>query len=305
MWWFSTRVYRASLPLDDMYNLDVCTETVRENSIPLSLEYDILITITNSDPENLRIHLNTQEIIDNLEPFVKALEPIANITMKSHWLSMVTLGVPPKRILDHYRIFENQVPHVITPLEKKIWSHTAPRPTINLVVHVTHCQVPIYLYNVHNSKVESHAFLSPSWGGIQILNAGEEACKKGIYKPNLREITALFKAQLKRLMGLKGNTVSDLNELKKAKAIEMIESSRKTLKSLAELLLEISSIVIKDNVAVNIKAALEYADEADELLKKDNVEEALKLARTAFYNAESAFSDPSLLALLYFPDDQK
>jgi phosphatidylinositol glycan class S len=63
--------------------------------------------------------------------------------------------------------------------------------------------------------------------------------------------------------------------------------------------------VISDDVALKIKIAVENADLAEDLLKKGDVEGAIKNAKVAFGNAEAAFSDPSLLALLYFPDDQK
>lgn len=85
----------------------------------------------------------------------------------------------------------------------------------------------------------------------------------------------------------------------------MIESTRRTLKSLSQLLQEISSIVISDDVAEKIEAAVASADLSETLLNRDEIVPALLAAKTAFRNAEAAFGDPSLLALLYFPDDQK
>lgn len=97
----------------------------------------------------------------------------------------------------------------------------------------------------------------------------------------------------------------NIEDYHRKKILEMIDSTRRTLKSLLQLLLEISSIVIGDNVANKINMAVLSADRADELLNKGNVTSAILEAKQAFANAEAAFGDPSLLALLYFPDDQK
>lgn len=44
---------------------------------------------------------------------------------------------------------------------------------------------------------------------------------------------------------------------------------------------------------------------AKRYLQQANMDKAVVLAKQAFIASERAFFDPSLLALLYFPDDQK
>lgn len=46
-------------------------------------------------------------------------------------------------------------------------------------------------------------------------------------------------------------------------------------------------------------------DASKRALELNDWSEAYKNAKLSFANAEKAFFDPSLLALLYFPDDQK
>ncbi|XP_017771354.1 PREDICTED: GPI transamidase component PIG-S [Nicrophorus vespilloides] len=300
VWWYTTRVYRAPLPINDMINVEIPSKTIRENSLPLSLEYDVLITLINPEPQNLNIDLKAEDLKANLQPFLTTITPIANFTVKSQWLYLTDLGVTPKDYKGELVLFEEQLPHIITPLEKKIWSHMSPRPCLNLVLYFTKCNSPIYLYNNMNQKVDSNAFLSPRWGGISVINADSKSCKEKRIMPNLKSVIGTFLIQLKELFGLK-----DIEVLKKTKATEMVESTRRTLKSLAQLLSEINSIVISDEVATKIENALKYANEADAYLKENNINEALKASQLAFKNSEEAFSDPSLLALLYFPDDQK
>lgn len=288
-----------------MYNVEVPPKTIRENSIPLSVDYDVLITIVNPEPNKLKVQLDGRDLNINLQPFLKTITPVANFTVKSQWIYLVDLGVTPKKFGEHYALLEEQLPHIITPLEKKTWSHMSSRPCLNLVVYISHCDKPLYIYDVDKKMVESNSFLSPRWGGVQILNAGEENCKTGVYNPELKPIISIFLTQLKQLVGLPNDSQSSIYHLKKTKAKEMIDSTRRTLKSLAQLLSEISSIVISDEVADKVVVALKHANEAEEYLSKGDVTNSLRCAKIAYQHSEKAFSDPSLLALLYFPDDQK
>jgi phosphatidylinositol glycan class S len=304
MWWYTTRVYRATLPLDKMFDVTIPNKTDKEFGIPLSLEYDVLITIVNPDPKNLHLELDGEDIETHLQPFLDKVSPIADFVVKSQWLYLVELGAIPRKIVDHYALYEEQLPHVITPLEKKLWSHLSPRPCLNLVLYVSHCNVPLYIYNSKNERT-ANALFSPRWGGIYIVNPDEASCETHTFRPDLQSITSVFAVQLSKMLKMGGMEAQDLMELQRRKTEDMVDSTRRTLKSLAELLSEINSIVISDDVALKIKIAVENADLAEDLLKKGDVEGAIKNAKVAFGNAEAAFSDPSLLALLYFPDDQK
>lgn len=91
----------------------------------------------------------------------------------------------------------------------------------------------------------------------------------------------------------------------RAHTIENLEAARLSLRSLAQLLSEISNIVIKDDIARSVLVSMENINMAEMFLENGDVVEAFKCAQVAQLRAEEAFTDPSLLALLYFPDDQK
>lgn len=67
----------------------------------------------------------------------------------------------------------------------------------------------------------------------------------------------------------------------------------------------IRNIVIDDDVGLAINDAYVNIIKAKSHLNQNNLIEAIHYARQAFESSERAFFDPSLLALLYFPDDQK
>lgn len=197
VWWMTTRVYRAPLPIDRMSVHRLLNATQIQYGIPLSLEYDILITTVNPDPQNLKIDLDGELLDVNLLPFFNSLQPVADFVVKTQWLHMVDLGVTPKKVEKGWGIYQDQLAGVITPLETKLWSHLSPRPCVNLVVYVSRCSTtPLYIYDKMGNRNQRNALLSSGWGAVSILNPDSEACQKGAYKPNLKELMSLFVQQL-------------------------------------------------------------------------------------------------------------
>lgn len=106
------------------------------------------------------------------------------------------------------------------------------------------------------------------------------------------------------LVGLKSRDW-EIDSLLRFRTVEQLTSAKLTLQSLSRLLKEISNIVITDVVGNRIKTALELVHESAEHLRRGDLERSFVLSKEAFVTAEAAFSDPTLLALLYFPEDQK
>lgn len=274
--------------------------------MPLSLEYDILVSFIHPDPKNMAIDIQGEQIDANLQGLLEKLSPVAKFVVKSQWLFLTDLGVVPKKVSDEFVLEETQLSQIITPLETKLWSNISPRPVINLVIYFSPCDYPLYILDKEGKRVESNAFLSPRWGGILIMNPTNESCNTKQLKPKLGQIVSIFNTQLKKLFKIGDLSKSeDVKELKIRKANELLVSTSRTLKSLAELLSEISSIVISDDVGEKINDAVANAKLAELDLMFGRTDDGLEKAKTAFAKSEAAFSDPSLLALLYFPEDQK
>ena len=63
--------------------------------------------------------------------------------------------------------------------------------------------------------------------------------------------------------------------------------------------------VINDEVSQQVYLAVAYYLTALEHTQKGQIEEAFSRSQTSIISAEKAFFDDTLLALLYFPEDQK
>ena len=307
---------------------------------PASPAYDVLITLVNPDPEKLKITWDLRTITEEyVEPFLDELSIFSNFSVKSQWLYYLPLDVNPKRVPDsgplgrHFALPEDVLPQLITPLEKKLASQVSLHPTISFVIYAVPCDTaPLHIYTRlgHRSKSNANveAFLSPRWGGVVLINPPVEACvaAKGngsiaAIFPEEATVVGTFLAQLKLLLGipepkfLNGVTTVPLVGLKprdwevdallRVRTVEQLTSAKLTLQSLARLLQEIGNIVITDVVGNRIKTALSLVESSTEQLARGDLGEAFLSSKEAFVTAEAAFSDPTLLALLYFPEDQK
>ncbi|CAG9864169.1 unnamed protein product [Phyllotreta striolata] len=302
LWWCTTRVYRASLPLSDMQNLESNHYQTKSLGMPLSLEYDVLLSLVHSDPLGSDVAKTVEEIEENLYAILRNFSDVFDVVFKSQCVHVPDLKIPLAQMSEQYALSENQLPHIITPLESQLRTHLSNRTTINVVIYFQNCdKPPIYLYYDNNTRVPSNAFSSPSWGGIHILNPDSKSCRYPAFE--LNHIISAIVTEIQHLFDIKD--IQNLHEFKHRKAQEMLASTRRTLKSLAKLLSEIANIVISEDVGRKIRRSLKALEDGETFSKEGRVDEALKAAKVAYENSESAFGDPSLLAMQYFPEEDK
>ncbi|XP_071639701.1 GPI transamidase component PIG-S isoform X5 [Temnothorax longispinosus] len=278
-----------------------------------------------------------------MQPFLDELSILSNFSVKSQWLYLLPLDMNPRRVPDsspsrrHFALRESVLPQLVTPLEKKLASQVSLHPCINLVVYMVPCDnAPLHIYtrSGHRSRTDSNveAFLSPRWGGVILINPPSEVCENAqedeavTVVPEETAIVGTFLAQLRLLLGIPETSKQfqksidgvtavplvglksrdwEIDSLLRYRTVEQLTSAKLTLQSLARLLKEISNIVITDVVGNRIKTALKLVHESAEYLRRGNLKRSFILSKEAFVISEAAFSDPTLLALLYFPEDQK
>ncbi|XP_012224858.1 GPI transamidase component PIG-S [Linepithema humile] len=331
----SLALTKNALAEPTVYSLD----EENRRRFPASPAYDILITLVNPDPEKLKVVWDLKMITEEyMEPFLDELSILSNFSVKSQWLYLLPLDVNPKRVPDsspsrrHFALRESVLPQLVTPLEKKLASQVSLHPCVNLVVYTVPCDsAPLHIYtrsgDISRTDSNIEAFLSPRWGGVVLINPPSEVCENAqeneavTIVPEETAVVGTFLAQLRLLLGIpetkpiNGVTAMplvglrprdwEIDSLLRFRTVEQLTSAKLTLQSLAQLLEEISNIVITDVVGNRIKSALRLVHESAECLRRGDLERSFILSKEAFVTAEAAFSDPTLLALLYFPEDQK
>ncbi|XP_065076365.1 GPI transamidase component PIG-S-like isoform X1 [Ochlerotatus camptorhynchus] len=313
---------------------------LRLNTAPMQPHYEILISVLNPRPDIQKIHWNARAAAENyIIPFLNGLSTIANFTVKTQWVYQVEIHNPQKQIPDegklhrHYAIQEDALPHVITAFEKKLGNQISNDPAIHLVVYVPPCGLaPLRIYRKDGSRASTNnveAFTSAKWGGIVLANPSEDAIAKCMENPSgnaeiyisSQDVMPVLLYQLRKIFDLENNIplldssiipfnsieprIWEVDNFVRSNTIYRIHSATLTLQSLIQLLGGIDYIVINDQVGAAIKDAHERIILAKQHLLANRLAEAAAEARRAYVSAERAFFDPSMLALLYFPSEQK
>lgn len=300
-----------------------------------------MISVLNPNPDLQTLHWNVKKATEvYLQPFLQEFSDLSKFTLRSQWKYQVELKYETRQIKDdtivgrHFAMEKDSLPHIITSIERKLGTDVVNKPYIHLVVYTPPCRrAPVYIYTKEGSRVSNlsyDSFVSAKWGGIVIVNPNNDVCSSANERDstephevflNSHEIMDFVLYELRKIFELEIEVplnyaaIVSLEQIAprlwekdlhlRNGAIHLIASTSSTLKSLIKLLDDIKNIVIGDHVGAEIHEAYENVRLAKQFLAENDIHEAVKHARTAFIAAEKAFNDPSLLELLYFPEEQK
>ncbi|XP_044286470.1 GPI transamidase component PIG-S isoform X1 [Varanus komodoensis] len=295
-----------------------------------SLGYEITFSLLNPDPKSHDVHWDIEGAVRRyVQPLLDKLGSVAEFSVDSQILYYAMLGVTPRfdAASSSFVLSAHSLPHVINPVEARLGSSAASLyPVLNFLLYVPErLYSPLHIKGKDGAAVPTNAFHSPRWGGIMVYNVEPEAANETTLPRrvdvDMVHVMGVFLAQLRLLLGISpgplpagalqggpgGEGLSDweLDRLLWARTVENVATVSTTLTSLAQLLGKISNIVIKDDVASEVYRAVDAAREAMRQLERGHLDAAFRASKAAVTSSERAFFDPSLLHLLYFPDDQK
>ena len=176
-----------------------------------------------------------------------------------------------------------------------------------------------------SSDAKSNLLTTPFRGAILILNGGEgqAAAAEDLFtgfRQLMRGFFRLSDSQQQSTV-LHSNSFTFFSQLETEAVVHALVQKHilrtlSSLESTEKLLRKVSNMVIERAIAQRIHRSLDESMRAAELLGGngessggsgggDLLRKAYALSCSAYSLAEQAFFDPSLLSLLYFPDDQK
>ncbi|XP_025096224.1 GPI transamidase component PIG-S-like [Pomacea canaliculata] len=288
--------------------------------------YDVTFTLVNPQPDFVDADWNIQEALyAYLNPFLEKMSNFTTVHLTSQVLYYAGLVTRPhKGDNGSYFYTEQDLPLMINPLETKLGSHASNNPTLNFVVYIpTRDNSPLFILDENEIPVTSNAFLSPRWGGVMIYNVDVPSSAKLPYplELDMHRLMEVFLTQIRLLLNIEVQTngkdmitrelgkeaITDweLTAWLRCRCIENLATAKASLKSLAQLLGEIRNIVINDEIGKEVEMAVEEIKKSEGLLASGQIQDAYRASSKAATAAEKAFFDPSLLELLYFPEDQK
>jgi phosphatidylinositol glycan class S len=177
-------------------------------------------------------------------------------------------------------------------------------PTVNFVLYVPD-QAHSPLLIKENS---GNSWLVPQWGGVHVLNLGNETTPVSLAKDTLAPAMHTFSDQLLSLLGLPHAPASlpfRVSTLERVRAASLITSTSSTLGALAQVYQKLPSIPVPDNVAQSASLTITHLQEACDYLQQGRFQQALENARIAQVEAEKAFFERSMVGQVYFPDEHK
>ncbi|VTJ54442.1 Hypothetical predicted protein [Marmota monax] len=295
-----------------------------------SLGYEITFSLLNPDPKSHDVYWDIEGAVRRyVQPFLNVLSAVGNFSVDSQILYYAMLGVNPRfdPASSSYYLAMNSLPHVINPVESRLGSSAASLyPVLNFLLYVPElAHSPLYIQDKDGAPVATNAFHSPRWGGIMVYNVDPKAYNSSELpvrvEVDMVRVMEVFLSQLRLLFGIaqpqvppkcllsgpksEGLMTWELDRLLWARSVENLATATTTLTSLAQLLGKIGNIVIKDDVASEVYKAVAAVQKAAEELASGHLSSAFVASQEAVTSSERAFFDPSLLHLLYFPDDQK
>lgn len=312
---------RALLPVEEISSMPTLLtkktwKSVRaKHTLQPSAGYRLTFNLAIANPLNFLPTWDIENAINKkLQPVLRKLEFMGPFHVSSQVLYFADVGITPYKDGNVFYVTKTKLPLFINPLESRLNTYTSTDANLNFIIYIPpNKYAPLVIKSKKSSNAHYTAFHSPRWGGIQIYNPSNASLLDGKFTVPIEELMKVFIVQLRNLLGitvpedLLTDELSDFVRMKLLvyKTFEHLRESISTLTSLSKLLDEIANIVIRDDIKELIETSVKNIESAVTALKHGLISKAYTHSKTAFVTSEKAFYDASLLALLYFPDDQK
>lgn len=285
LWYSTTSTYRANLPysrISSLANAPFDYESTNLTSFQTASSYEISFYLINNNDDGYQIEpkLFQEKISKLIVPYLKEnYGDLFDFDISTEIL-FNTRGILPSEtshILD-----KKQIPFFINKLEHLLHrSMKHYRQKIYFILFAPDSkQSPIKI-----DQSTENSIIVPKWGSVIFYD------KETFSDLNL--IIRQFGDHFEELL-----SIGSRNDWIQRRTIENFNNGRQTLDTLSQLLQSIPNIVIDDNMAEKIQTSLDLLESCHQTRDYQACQKGRLLADQVFY-------DPSLLKLLYFPDDQK
>ena len=278
-----------------------------------SPSFDVLFSLMIPQPDQFKPNWDIEHGIKTyFQPMLDSISELYDVSIKSQILYLTSLNLKPIRHSDGYfTITQNDLGLAINT-GSQFSSHVSSRQTLNFLTFIPSLKnSPLYIVDDQSMQSSSNAFLVPRWGGVKILNTNQTAL-------DMKHVMSTFVTHFRNLIGLdyydirttfkiKNDIITPLEKdfLIRLGCVENLAVSKMTMQSLSHLLTKISNIVINEEVSQQVYSAVKDYVDAVKNAKKGEMIRAFEQSKSSVISSEKAFFDHRLLALLYFPEDQK
>ncbi|KAJ2657906.1 GPI transamidase component [Coemansia sp. RSA 1199] len=297
-------------------------------------EYAVTLTLLNENPvDGAAVDWDIKQAVRMyLQPLVDELHPFTRLSVSSQVLHHA--GPPPvtaHKADNGTYLTGDMLPHFVNSPSWNFASVDPTSPMLNFVLFVP--ALASQPMRILDSGIErSSAFLVSQWGGVSIANLPDTTRPgdKVVLSPeDLQKHMGYFISQIRSLVGIRSNAplassaqlqvrvrpatdtgVSgwELDALMRRWLVRNRQTAIATLQSLVRLVDSLQNMVVMDDIKEKVDRSLAALYETERALRQLpdlNYVHAFASAASAASLAESAFFDPSMVSMLYFPDQHK
>lgn len=304
--------------------------------------YHATFTLLSSDPQSVRAQwdfgLHERRF---LAPLLRKLERVAAVVVTSQVLHYAPLARLPddaaRNELGEFVVDTAHVQQLVDPHSWRLNSIETNATTLHFVVFVPPAGAPLRLRNADGSLSLSNAFLLPQWGGVVIRNLPRDAAARALDsgEPQLLALTGaddlaaemgVFVGQLKRLLGLPsadeqlagrlpqlppptltappdGITEYEIDYILIEHMYENLANAKSIMHSQSRLVDSLTTMKVLGHIRVLLERAIDAIARAEHAMLAGDLETAYAASTTALVDAETAFFDRDMIAMLYYPTE--
>ncbi|GAB4830238.1 hypothetical protein Ancab_019879 [Ancistrocladus abbreviatus] len=291
-------------------------------------------SLLNADPRDWIYDWDFQRVDETLlAPIIKALEPIANISVESqilyHTPKSFSSGWDDER--SSYVFSTKDLPFFVNSNEWHLDTSIAAggrSKVLHTVIYIPSAkECPLLLQLPTGEISKTNGFISPMWGGVIVWNPTSCSRTSGSKHPvrhtisfqDLQKIIEVFMGQLRQLFGLKSENVYDgvlgrvnllasergfteweLDVLSRQHTCFNLLSCVTTLSSLSKLVQSLPRMIIMDEIGKQVEFSLQAANLAQSNASLGIYETSAVSSREARSLAEDAFFHPSIMSVSYY-----
>ncbi|BGP24379.1 phosphatidylinositol glycan, class S [Rhodotorula toruloides] len=328
LWWSTTTLERRSLPnnrvqdwADNWEGRIPRRDDLRKDSdsrvARFSSHYKVVLSLLNQDASRGGAILTWDApslIKQHLRPLLTTLRPLHNFTFETHIQYFSPLAIKLHRDEQAGTLVEeNDLRAFVNNADWNLATGDTLDPVIHLMLYVPSAENRPMRIRAGDGIKSAPAFIMPQRGGVVIFNPPPSSPESpslvsldlpsSAFAPSFR----LLEQQLRILLGLGAARLNGVEQAQVDRLIhrrmrEAVEGCVETLQATVKMARDIPNMRIGRDVQERVKQALDALDNAS---SASAPVDALRHAALAQTLASQAYFDPSMVALLYFPDEHK
>ncbi|KTW25766.1 hypothetical protein T552_03379 [Pneumocystis carinii B80] len=289
--------------------------------VKYSSSFDIVFSLINGGEKKVLLYWDIEKAINlYFGPLLKQLSMFSKFYVESQvqFCAELTFNPQKSKQNDAFEIPANQFSEFVNSIEWNLATTLSSDKIINFLVYVPPYDTrPLFFKDFEDHLISNNSFLVPQWGSIVIYNQESTNANPYLNTTSLLPIFHIFVSNFLSLLGVPSlpsyihqEPLPILNSwrldgLYRQRIVENMVFASTTLGSLSRLVRQISNMAVPDQVQQDVFETINHLRKACQNLNDFNYFSALKDTSAATSLVEKAFFDPSMVSMLYFPNEHK